>query len=327
MGIATETEHIPDHLVGTSVAAFGSMVEILDALGNQDALSLFIYVEKGMSSSKHAIQELGLTQKRFYSRLKELIEVGLIEKNEGEYQYTTLGRVFSKIGYSLLDVLENKEQFELLERLRESSNLTSSEVNKITSVVSKGTSDASGIFNMIFLSDKQGKVEVLPSYERLVEKLIDVVQRAEHSILLASRYIDNKVIDSMIKVTKNGPSIKVLMAKEHLEDKVNKLQLLLSPGLILSMLEFFSDPNLDELMRDGNVPFNFCIIDGSRCFFELPSFGNNDFTIAFFVQDSEIGSKFTKMFTMLWETADTKSIHKFFQRARTAPLSHREIRL
>ncbi len=85
MGIATETEHIPDHLVGTSVAAFGSMVEILDALGNQDALSIFIYVEKGMTSSKLAIQELGLTQKRFYSRLKELIEVGLIEKNAGGY--------------------------------------------------------------------------------------------------------------------------------------------------------------------------------------------------------------------------------------------------
>lgn len=313
MGIATETEHIPDHLVGTSVAAFGSMVEILDALGNQDALSIFIYVEKGMTSSKLAIQELGLTQKRFYSRLKELIMVGLIEKNAGGYHYTTLGRVFSKIGYSLLDVLENKEQFELLEKLRETSSLTSSEVNKITSVVSKGTSDVSGIFNMIFLSEKQGKVEVLPSYERLVEKLVEVVQSAEHSILLASRYIDNKVIDSMIKVTKNGPSIRVLMAKEHLEDKVNKLQLLLSPGLIMSMLEFFSDPNLDELMRDGNVPFSFAIIDEEHCFFELPSFGNHDFTIAFYVVDNEIGAKFTKMFSTLWETADKKSIPRFFQ--------------
>ncbi len=314
MGIATETEHIPDHLVGSSVAAFGSMVEILDALGNQDALSLFIYVEKGMPNSKHAIQELGLTQKRFYSRLKELIEVGLIKKNEGEYQYTTLGRVFSKIGSSLLDVLENMEQFELLERLKDSSSLTSTDFNKITSVVSKGSPDVSGIFNMIFFSKKQGKVEVLSSYERLVEKIVEESQSAKKNIILASRYIDNKVIDSAMRAMKKGVYFQVVMAKEHLEDKFNKLQLLLSPGLIFSMLEFFSDPELNECMRDGNVPFSFCIIDGSRCFFELPSFGNNDFTIAFFVQDSEIGSKFTKMFTMLWETADTKSIPKFFQR-------------
>jgi predicted transcriptional regulator len=313
MDIATETEYIPDHLVGTSVAAFDSMVEILDALGNQDALSIFIYVEKGMTSSKIAIQELGLTQKRFYSRLKELIEVGLIEKNGGGYQYTTLGRVFSKIGYSLLDVLENKEQFELLERLRDSSSLTSSEFNKISSVVSKGSADASGIFNMIFLSEKKGKVEVLPSYERLVEKLVEVVHEGESSILLASRYIDNKVIDSMIKASKKGIPARVLMAKEHLEDKVNKLQLLLSPGLILSMLEFFSDPNLDETMRDGNVPFSFAIIDKEHCFFELPSFGNHDFTIAFYVVDNEIGDKFTKMFLKLWETANKKSIPQFFR--------------
>jgi hypothetical protein len=73
MGFATETSHIPDHLMETSVAAFGSMVEILDALENQDALSIFIYVEKGMTNSKLAIRKLGLTQKSFYSRLKELI--------------------------------------------------------------------------------------------------------------------------------------------------------------------------------------------------------------------------------------------------------------
>ena len=313
MGIATETEYVPDHLVGTSVEAFGNLVEILDALGNQDALSIFIYVGKGMTSSKLAIQELRLSQKRFYSRLKELIDVGLIEKNEEGYQYTTLGRVFSKIGYSLLDVLENKEQFELLERLRVSSSLTSSDFNKISSVVSKGSTDASGIFNMIFLSEKQGKVEVLPSYESLVDKLVVGIGGAENSIYLASRYIDNKVIDSMIKASKKKIPARVLMAKEHLEDKVNKLQLLLSPGVILSMLEFYSDPNLDEIMRDGAVPFSFAIVDEEHCFFELPSFGNNAFTIAFYVVDNEIGAKFTKMFSTLWETADKKSIPKFFQ--------------
>jgi predicted transcriptional regulator len=313
MGIATETEHIPDHLVGTSVAAFGSMVEILDALGNQDALSIFIYVEKGMPSSKHAIQELGLTQKRFYSRLKELIKVGLIEKNEGEYRYTTLGRVFSKIGYSLLDVLENKEQFELLERLRESSNLTSSEVNKITSVVSKGSTDVSGIFNMMFLSKTQESVEAIPSYDLAVDKLVEEIKRSEKTIFLASRYMDSKVIDAQLKASKRGVLARVLMEKEHLQDKVNKLQLLMSPGLMLSILEFYNDPELDEFMRDVNIPFNFCIVDGERCLFELPSFGGNDFTIAFFVIDKIIADKFSKMFSILWQSAAKKDVPTVFQ--------------
>jgi predicted transcriptional regulator len=313
MDIAMETEYVPDHLGSTSVAAFGSMVEILDALGNRDALSIFIYVDKGMTSSKVAIHELGLTQKRFYSRLKELIDVGLVEKDEGEYNYTTLGRVFSKIGYTLLDVLENKEQFELLEKLRDSSGLTSSDVNKITSVVSKGSADISGIFNMIFLSEKQEIVEAITSYGVAVDKLVEEITGSEKSIFLASRYIDSKVIDAQLKASKRGVNARVLMAKEHLQDKVNKLQLLLSPGLMLSIMEFFNDPELDEFMRDGNIPFSFCIVDGERCFFELPSFGGNDFTIAFFVIDKVIGEKFTDMFSGLWETAEKKEVPRVFQ--------------
>jgi len=313
MDIASETDYVPDHLLGTSVAAFGSMVEILDALGNQDALSIFIYVEKGMTSSKVAIQELGLTQKRFYSRLKELIDVGLIEKDEGGYQYTTLGRVFSKIGYSLLDVLENKEQFELLEKLRDSSSLTSAEVDKITSVVSKGSADVSGIFNMIFLSEKQESVEAIHAYGLAMDKLVEEIIGSEKTIFLASRYIDSKVIDAQLKASKRGVLARVLMAKEHLEDKVNKLQLLLSPSLMLSILDFFNDPELDEFMRDGNIPFSFCIIDGERCFFELPSFGGNEFTIAFFVIDKIIGDKFTNMFSVLWESAEKKEVPSVLQ--------------
>ncbi len=314
MGITAETEYIPDHLIGTSVTAFESMVNILNALGNHDSLAIFTYVENKIPSSKIAIQELGLTQKRFYSRLKDLIDVGLIEKSEGMYQYTTLGRIFSKIGLSLLDVLENKDQFELLERLRENSTLTSSDFNKITSVVSKGSADVSGIFNLLFLSENQGRIEVFSTYDSFVEKLVDVVNGSKKAIYLASRYLDNKVIDSMINVSNKGITTKVLMASEHLEEKINKLQLLLSPGALLNLLEFFCDPKLDEIMRDGDMPFSFAVIDHEQCFFELPSFENNDFSIAFYVMDNEIGNQFCEMFSNLWENADRKSIPKMFKK-------------
>jgi predicted transcriptional regulator len=289
------------------------MVRILDALGHEDALAIFMYAERRIKSSKLAIEELGLTQKRFYSRLKELIEVGLVEKSEGEYRYTTFGNIFFKIGFSLLEMLENREQIELLEKIRVSSSLPNSEVDKIHSVVSKSFRDMSGLFDMVFLSGKQRKVEVLPSYERLVERIVEEIKVSKEEILLATRYIDNKVIDSMFKAQTKSIKSKVIMAKENLEDKVNKLQLMLSPGMVMSLLEYLNDPDLDDLVRDGNVPFSFCIMDGKHCFFELPSMGNHDFSIAFFVDDEEIGERFTKMFNTLWESAEAKSVPKFFQ--------------
>jgi hypothetical protein len=166
---------------------------------------------------------------------------------------------------------------------------------------------------MIFLSEKQEIVEAIPSYGSAVDKLVEEITGSEKSIFLASRYIDSKVIDAQLKASKRGVMARVLMAKEHLQDKVNKLQLLLSPGLMLSIMEFFNDPKLDEFMRDGSIPFSFCIIDGERCFFELPSFGGNDFTIAFFVVDKVIGEKFTNMFAVLWESADQKEVPRVFQ--------------
>ena len=313
MDFVAETESFSDIFENTTVTAFNEMVRILDSLGHEDALAIFMYTERGIKSSKLAIEELGLTQKRFYSRLKELIEVGLVEKSEGEYRYTTFGNIFFKIGFSLLEMLENREQIELLEKIRVSSSLPNSEVDKIHSVVSKSFRDMSGLFDMVFLSGKQRKVEVLPSYERLVERIIEEIMASKEEILLATRYIDNKVIDSMFKAQTRSVKSKVIMAKENLEDKVNKLKLMLSPGLVMSLLEYLNDPDLDDLARDGNVPFSFCIMDGRHCFFELPSMGNHDFSIAFFVDDEEIGERFTKMFNSLWESAEAKSVPKFFQ--------------
>jgi len=313
MDYAAEAESIPDVFENTTVTAFNEMVRILDALGHEDALAIFMYTEKGIKSSKLAIEELGLTQKRFYSRLKELIEVGLIEKSEGEYNFTIFGNIFFKIGFSLLEMIENREQIELLEKIRASSSLPNAEMEKIRSVVSKNFRDMSGLFDMVFLSEKQRKVEILPSYEKLVERLVEEFKASKESSLLATRYIDNKVIDCMFKAQARGVRNKVIMAKENLEDKVNKLQLLISPGLVMNLLEYFNDPDLDELLRDGHVPFSFCIIDNRLCFFELPSMGNHDFSIAFFVNDEEIGARFTRMFNTLWEAAETKSVPKFFQ--------------
>ena len=146
-----------------------------------------------------------------------------------------------------------------------------------------------------------------------MERIVEEIKASKEEILLATRYTDNKVIDCLFKAQARGVRNKVIMAKENLEDKVNKLQLMLSPGMVMSLLEYLNDPDLDDLLRDGNVPFSFCIMDGKHCFFELPSMGNHDFSIAFFVDDEEIGERFTKMFDTLWESAEAKSVPKFFQ--------------
>ena len=74
------------------------------------------------------------------------------------------------------------------------------------------------------------------------------------------------------------------------------------------MLEYFSSAELEDQMREYKIPFNFCIIDGNKCFFELPSLRESTLSITFFIIDNEIGNKFSLYHNALWEVSEKMSI-------------------
>jgi len=76
------------------------------------------------------------------------------------------------------------------------------------------------------------------------------------------------------------------------------------------MLEYFSSAELEDQMREYKIPYNFCIIDGNKCFFELPNMRESTFSLAFFIIDKEIGSKFSLYHDAIWEVSEKISIPK-----------------
>ena len=126
--------------------AINSVVEIFSSLTSSDSLKIFMKTEKGISSSTRAIKELGLTQKRYYIWLKRLIDVGLVEKKNGIYKQTLLGRVCSKLGESLQDTLLQGERLELANTLLNSETLSAIEKKEVLHTISKNGSQ--GIFSV-----------------------------------------------------------------------------------------------------------------------------------------------------------------------------------
>ena len=53
---------------------------MFSALSSVDALNIFYAAEDGIESSTQTIKELNLTQKRYYTNLKRLIDAGLVER-------------------------------------------------------------------------------------------------------------------------------------------------------------------------------------------------------------------------------------------------------
>ena len=291
---------------------FDGMLRVLNVLSSQDGLALFLYAKNGLPSSKKAIQDLGLTQKRFYSRLKVLLDVGLIEKVEGCYQYTTLGEAVSKLGIYLGHVIDNKERLSLLDQLNKNKSLSSSDVDEIKSLVIEQSGVLKGALNLILDGDDK-KVEVISSYEVLVEILVNKINSSQNRILLASKYFDTRVIDATLKANKRGVEFKVIMAKENLTRKIEMLKLFLSPKLMLALMEF-SNNGAENSVREFELDYSYCVIDDG-CLFEFPP-SEEKFSIGFFVFNKKINYQFTDLFRCQWDKAKAKEMPEFFKKLK-----------
>jgi predicted transcriptional regulator len=277
-------------------------IDIFSTFANLDTIRIFLLAEKGISNSKKAIKELDLTPKRYYSRLKVLVDSGVLEKVNGVYVYTSIGEMLHSLGLSLINLVDNKQKIGLLMNLSKSDALSDEERQKINSVII-GKNDMGVVLGSMIQRIPQEKIEKIIEYKTLVEMLAHAIASSKKSILLASRYFDVWVVDECLKAQERGNELRVLISKETMSKKMNKLRMMLSPKLIMKLLEISNEKKVDDILREIELSFSFCIIDGSECFFEFPSVGG-EFSIAFKFKDNETSKKFTQFFNSTWESRD-----------------------
>lgn len=297
------------------IVEFG--LQLFDLFSNLDALRLFLYAYDGLESSKKAMKELGLTPKRYYSRLRELVEIGVLEKSGGKYQYTPLGKAIYQLGYYLLDVLRNKEKLKLIGELMETSLLETDEMNRVLGILSRESEGLELILKAIIGDEKIGIVEKIIDYDELSNKLAEDIESAQHSVYLASRYLDARVSEACIKALRRNIRLRVLLSKETF-DKLNMLKLFLSPKSLKIMMEIFSsgDITIEEIVKESEFPYSFCIIDDRICYFEFPSIIKGSFSIAFKVLDERVAKRFSNLFDDLWEKSNKRNIFSFLRNER-----------
>jgi hypothetical protein len=72
-------------------AANERLLSINAALSNADSLLLFDLASRGLRAGTSGISDHNFSKKRFYVRLKELVDLGLVEKEHGVYRHTPFG--------------------------------------------------------------------------------------------------------------------------------------------------------------------------------------------------------------------------------------------
>jgi predicted transcriptional regulator len=295
MDIAAKSEQVPDYPLDVSMVAFADMAKILSALGNEDALAIFIYAKNGIESSKDAIRALGLTQKKFYSRLKDLIDNKLIEKHEGEYRHTALGEILLEMGLSMEKLLLSKEQLRVLDSIRRSGNISAEKKSQLSKVLS------------LELPFFQGKstVTVATSFEEVVQKTIEYLNMAETRVYFASKYFDIRVVEKIMDLLESGVDMHFLSDKMSSFSEVSKmiLSMMFNQKMVKTFYGLLKSSEI-KYKAIEDLPYTFIIVDGKHSMFEVRKPFTRQFLMAFFFEDEDLSRKLIECFEIIWDTAE-----------------------
>lgn len=293
------------------------MGKILSSLANEDAIKVFLAARRGITKSTRTIEELGLTQKRYYTRLKELIKAGLVEKRDDTYQLTTIGTVCFTLGETFNTALDQRDRLDLADRLRRTQTISLEETKQILQAIS-----SKGIIGSLGVADIIQPVKMINTYEDIVSELVIQIDGAEKNIYLASYYTDSRVIEALLRASQRGLMLSILSgSKKSKAEKLKMLRVMLSPKTIESYSTLFDEKTK---ITYSEFPYSFCVTDERFVVVELSDPITKAFYTAFSVQSETLSQRLIKAFEIQYEKDKEHPIH-YGLRKETRPPNQLEM--
>ncbi len=242
-------------------AGYEKVSAIFYALKDPAVLKLFDVSAQGFTSGKETIRRLQLTARKYYSCLRELNNLALIESRGKSYSLTPIGRILHRIIFD--DILP----------------FVSPEVK---------TPDA---FSMMRL---RNELSVIDNYADTVRLMINAIDQARSCICVAAKYVDLAVMQNILSAANRG--IKPRILTDPAIDSANLFKLLVTSAK--SMRTCVEKLTLDpQNLRTREVPMSFIVIDERTAFFEFPA---REFKMAFLTTESRPVRMLSEYFDELW---------------------------
>lgn len=251
--------------------SFARIASILDVLGSTDTLKIFDEAAKGFKSGKEIIKKLRLTPRKYYRDLRKLNDLGIVAASEGLYNLTPVGKYLHRLllNDALTFLSTDPKLLDVFQRIGHKSDL-----------------------------------RVIYDYRDLIELMNAAIEKSNSEILIASRYLDLSVTQSLLYALQRGVELKSV-SNEKLD--------LSSLMRLLSTLIRVVRPNFVKLYLDkpdyrvGEVLVSFMIIDDEICIFELPS---KEFKIAFLSNDKKVAELLSDLFREIWNRSQRLHLFK-----------------
>jgi len=266
--------------------------QVLLFLSRRDAIKILNASIGGINSGTRTRKLLGLSQKRYYTRLNELIKASLIEKVNSKYEITMLGKLCLQMVEILSDALSQSKRLDLLTRIGRLEGITIDQMESIAKILSN-----------IDIEGMMVPVKMCDTWTSVVETTNSYLERAEETIHFATKYFDHRTVESIIMAIQRGVKFRSLIDKHLSIDIKNRVKLL---GSMLShprMFKLFYNfvRSAKEISRYVDLPYTFFVIDGRYASIEISNPVTNHFYVGFFFHHTGICKKLLENFEMLWE--------------------------
>ncbi len=282
-------------------ASFESTIKLLSVLSKKNNLMLFMSVKNGLLADSSSPHNVGLSKKVYYTSLKQLINSGLVIKNGGKYLHTSLGSVIYEAHIlKLTEQMRNTKHLRMIDTLKYSGGFSDTDIEKFISNLSGvGTSTP----------DIPAKIEMVWTYEDMVSAIVERTEFCRNEILLASRYFNEIIINSILRKAKLGLGVQVISEKSLVTQFFEQNNhMILNDKNSQERSNVVGNPwypgKIDRQV--GNVPFSIIIFDRKEVGIEFIDANESKiFKSAIFLRDEQTAKIMTEYFQKMW-TANSK---------------------
>ena len=279
-------------------ALFESTTKLLSVLSKKNNLMLFMSAKNGLLADSSSPHNAGLSKKIYYTSLKQLINSGLIIKSGGKYLHTSLGAVIYEAHIlKLTEQIRNTKHLQMIDTLKYSGGFSDTDIekfmNKLTGVRTS-------------TPDIPAKIEMVWTYEDMVSAIVERTEFCRNEILLASRYFNEIIINSMLRKAKIGLDVKVISEKSLVTQFFEQNNhMILNDKNSLERSNVVGNPwypgKIDRQV--ANVPFSIIIFDRKEVGIEFIDANEPKiFKGAIFIRDEQTSKLMMEYFQKIWTT-------------------------
>lgn len=125
---------------GTNDEPMRRIIDLLAIMSKPDAFKIFIVARDGIKSQINTHLEIGLSKKQYYSRLQQLVKLGLVAKDENVYRHTIFGKIiYSDYLRKLGTDITNSKYMEMIDEMQRSSKFSKEEIDLLSSKIRSGS--------------------------------------------------------------------------------------------------------------------------------------------------------------------------------------------